>query len=116
MTYRVAFFPVMIAMAMLAPAAASERPSASAAQQVAQADGLTHSGTVTEVLHTAGYVYIQAEGKDGRTWIAAPTREVRTGSKVRWGAGAEMTNFQSKSLNRMFHQVVFVDRIEVSDR
>lgn len=75
---------------------------------------LTHAGIAVEILQTRNYVFIRAEGDGRHTWLAAPRQEVAVGSGLRWGDGVEMQDFKSKQLDRFFHTIMFIDRIEVA--
>jgi hypothetical protein len=48
------------------------------------------------------------KAEEGETWLAAPTMKVAKGAAVAWPDGLVMTNFHSKTLNRDFDKVVFV--------
>lgn len=77
---------------------------------------LTHRGVVAET-HVAGlYVYIRVDEEDGPLWLAAPKQDVPLGYELRWGDGVEMRDFTSIKLDRFFHRIVFVDRIETFPR
>ena len=64
------------------------------------------TGTVAETMSSGGYVYIKLEEQG--TWIAANTFAVSTGDKVQYSGGMEMNNFHSKSLDRTFESIFFV--------
>ncbi len=64
------------------------------------------TGTVAETMSSGGYVYIKLEEQG--FWIAANTFAVSTGDKVQYSGGMEMNNFHSKSLDRTFESIFFV--------
>lgn len=65
------------------------------------------SGRVLETVDSGGYTYINLE-KDGKnTWVAAPVMKVSVGQEVQLLPGAEMPNFNSKTLNRTFDKIIF---------
>jgi hypothetical protein len=74
----------------------------------------THQATVLHTFDTATYTYLEVRQADGATaWLAGPRTEVRQGQQVRYGEGAVMRNFYSKSLQRTFDEIRFVDRVVV---
>lgn len=76
-------------------------------------DALPNSGTVTEVHPAGSYTYLQVE-KDGiATWMAIPRRDVPVGARVRYSDGPLMVDFFSRSLNRNFEKVMFLQGVEV---
>lgn len=64
------------------------------------------TGTVAETMSSGGYVYIKLEEQG--IWIAANTFAVSTGDKVQYSGGMEMNDFHSKSLDRTFESIFFV--------
>ena len=73
----------------------------------------THPGTVIEVLPAGPYIYIHAKTAGGEEWLASNAMELKPGTPIKWNDGSVMTNYQSKSLNRTFDQVRFVEIVEV---
>lgn len=64
------------------------------------------TGIVANTMSSGGYVYIKLEEKG--IWIAANTFAVSTGDKIQYSGGMEMNNFHSKSLDRTFESIFFV--------
>ncbi len=86
-------------------------PSIGQGQAAPQAQ-MNHTGTVEEVLPASPYVYIRVkEGSDDK-WLAAPAADLKTGSTIRWPDGMPMKNFFSKTLQRNFDSVDFVEAVE----
>lgn len=88
----------------------------SAAQQaaIAAAKSLPKEGTVLEMMHAAGYTYMQVDvGADHPMWIAATMMRVQPQQKVKWTDAAMMKNFPSKSLHRTFDEILFVSNAQV---
>ena len=79
----------------------------------AESPKATHAGTVTEVLPAGPYVYIHAKAAEGEEWLAASALELKPGASIKWNDGSVMSNYQSKSLNRTFDKVRFVEVVEV---
>jgi hypothetical protein len=86
---------------------------ASGAQTQDSAASLTNLGTVVSTIDSAGYTYIEVEQEGKKVWLAASKVELAAGSPIRFGRGLPMTNFYSKSLQREFPEIFFVDRVEV---
>lgn len=73
---------------------------------------MNHSGTVAETIPAAGYVYIHVNGSEGDQWLAAPSTELKNGANIKWADGMLMQNFHSKTLNRTFDKIFFVQAVE----
>ena len=90
--------------------------SMSPAQQAAieAAKDLHREGTVVEMMHAAGYTYMQVDvGADKPMWIAATMMRVQPQQKVKWTDAAMMKNFPSKTLHRTFEEILFVSNAQV---
>jgi hypothetical protein len=74
---------------------------------------LVNSGKVLDVLDTDMYTYLQVTSNKGPVWIAAYKTEVAKGANVKFSNGVMMSKFTSKSLNRTFDQIVFIDTLKV---
>lgn len=72
---------------------------------------LTRKGRVLEVIDSPMYTYLQVSGDKDPVWLAAYKIDVSKGTVVRYSDGVAMSNFHSKSLNRTFDAIVFVDRV-----
>jgi len=64
------------------------------------------TGTVAETMTSGGYVYIKLEEQG--IWLAANTFAVSVGDKIQYSGGMEMNGFHSKSLDRTFESIFFV--------
>ena len=71
------------------------------------------SGTVLESIDTAGYTYVKVKTADKEIWAAAPQFKVAVGDSVIIPEGMAMTNYHSKTLNRDFDVVYFVNNVLV---
>ena len=71
------------------------------------------SGTVVETMDTAGYTYIQVDTGEEKIWAAAPQFNVSVGDPVILPEGMPMENHHSKTLDRDFDLVYFVDSVMV---
>ena len=72
------------------------------------------NGTVAETIDAGGYTYIRI--KDSDTWIATATMEVSEGDPIEYSGGAEMLDFHSKSLDRTFESIWFVQKVSITEQ
>ncbi|MDO8466075.1 MAG: hypothetical protein Q7S46_12635 [Gallionella sp.] len=73
---------------------------------------LTRKGKVLEVLDSSAYTYLKVTGDKAPVWLAAYKINIAKGAIVNYSDGVAMSNFHSKSLNRTFDTLIFVDRVE----
>lgn len=98
-----------------APAKA-EAPATKAAPAAADATKKAEpgwTGTVTDSIDAAGYTYVQVDTGKEKIWAAAPKVAVKVGDSVVVPKGMEMKDYHSKTLDRTFPSVYFVDSIMV---
>ena len=70
-------------------------------------------GEVKETMNSGGYTYLLVAAGDQTLWLAAPESEVEVGSTVAWNGGMRMVQFNSRSLNRTFDELYFIDMFVV---
>lgn len=93
-----------------APAAEAPQSAAPASGPVASAAATPNSGKIVQLEQGGGYTYAQVETAGGQqVWIAGGHIDVRPGDTVQWGDYAVMTNFNAKSLGRVFDEILFVN-------
>ncbi len=80
--------------------------------EVPVATRLPFLGSVLEVQRAPPYVYLFVDVNGNRGWVAGPAGEFRAGDKVRFGGGAMMANFFSKTLDKRFERVLFVAELQ----
>ena len=70
------------------------------------------TGAVAETMDSGGYTYVrlQAGGKDD-VWVAAPQFDAKVGETVSVSLDMAMQDFQSKTLNRTFPLLYFVQEV-----
>jgi len=90
-----------------APQAAPQQPAAPTAAAPGQ------SGTVTETMDAGGYTYVQVDTGTEKIWAAAPKFDVKVGDAVVVPQGMAMKDYHSKTLERDFPVVYFVDGVMV---
>ena len=69
-------------------------------------------GTVLETMNAGGYTYALIETESDQRWVASQQIPVEVGDVVQVSQGMPMQEFQSKSLNRTFDVVYFVDGMQ----
>ncbi len=91
-----------------APAEQAEAPT----QQAAPA-AQGQSGTVVETMSSGGYTYVLVDTGSAQIWAAAPEFTVAVGDEVGVPNGMVMKNHTSKTLDRTFEEILFVDAVMV---
>jgi len=121
------FFPVLISGLLLlpgcqrqeaepgadkpavAPAVTEQAPAAvSHVAKTAPVAGRIH-GKVIDVIEAAGYTYVQVDTGSQKLWAAGPSTSFQKGDMIAFSTGMPMKNFHSKSLDRDFDLLYFVD-------
>ena len=75
---------------------------------------LPKKGKVLSTIDATQYTYIEVVEDKKTVWLAAPTIAVKKNNIIRYDDGSEMTNFHSKTLNRTFPSIIFVNRVVLS--
>ena len=73
-----------------------------------------NTGKVLETMDASIYTYMQVTGPSGP--VAASKTKVAKGNTISYPDGAVMTNFTSKTMNRTFDKIIFVDKIKVEKK
>ncbi|MFA5516944.1 MAG: hypothetical protein WDA20_11720 [Desulfuromonadales bacterium] len=81
------------------------------AQAAPAAAGKT--GNVVETMNAGGYTYVQVDTGSEKIWAAAPEFAVAIGDPVVVPEGMLMTEHHSKTLDRTFEKIYFVDTVLV---
>ncbi|HIJ86848.1 MAG TPA: DNA-binding protein [Desulfuromonadales bacterium] len=99
-----------VTVASATPDKAATPATAPAADKAAQPAAVPLAGKVLETMDSGGYTYVYLEKKGGeKVWVATAATPVKVGSQMTFKGGAEMFNFESKSLKRTFDKIVFAD-------
>ena len=77
----------------------------------AKPEAIAHTATVLETISSAGYTYIRVEENNKTFWIALPEVKVSVGEKISFYEQMLMENFTSRTLNRTFDRILFVEAI-----
>ncbi|MES9871251.1 MAG: hypothetical protein ABW090_08465 [Sedimenticola sp.] len=72
---------------------------------------IPHTAKVLETMSSAGYTYIRVEEEGKAFWIALPQTQVSVGEEISFYEQMLMENFTSRSLNRTFDRILFVEAI-----
>ncbi len=70
-----------------------------------------HKAVVEEVLQVSQYTYVRVKEGDQDLWLAGNKIDVKTGAAVYYEGAMEMKNFESKTLNRKFDSIFFVQTL-----
>ncbi len=102
-----------IGLALLGPAhALAEKTGAGAV--AGQGAGMpANEGKVLSTLDAPGYTYMELANTEKKFWVAAPTMRVKVGDRVRFDQSLVMKNFNSKTHNRTFDQIIFANSATV---
>lgn len=69
-------------------------------------------GVVVDTLDGGGYTYLQIEDAKKKYWIAVEGLKIDKGTEVRFTEELRAKNFESKSLNRVFDEIVFASNLQ----
>ncbi len=70
-------------------------------------------GKVVETMEVASYTYVKFKTGDKNLWLATSKLDVKKGDLVSFEGGQLMHKFHSKSLNRTFDEIYFVNDVTV---
>jgi len=73
-------------------------------------------GKISNIISVPGYTYVEVETGDDKVWAAVPSTSVNIGDEVSFSTGIPMKNFYSKTLQREFGVIYFVDGFISNDR
>jgi len=105
---KLVFLLIVMLFSILA-CAQEEEKTANPHNNVANQNPGVRAGKVLDILDTEGYVYLQLEEKERTYWIAVPTMSIEKGEIVYFSKYMEMRDYHSKTLNRKFESVLFVE-------
>lgn len=71
--------------------------------------GPTVFGKITDVIAAAGYTYVEIDTGNGKVWAAGPETSLKVGDRTGFDTEMPMANFHSKSMNRTFPMIYFVN-------
>ena len=112
MKFLFTLFALVLAGTVVATTSMAAEPASKKAKQ--DFSQYPNAGTVLTVIDTDMYTYIEISGKtdkDPSVWLAVSKMKVAKGDAIRYGGGAVMSNFRSKTLNRTFQSITFSDKV-----
>lgn len=71
-------------------------------------------GIVTDSVNAAGYSFIHVDENGSSVWLAAPETPLDAGQAIEWSGGSLMRNFTSRTLDRVFEEIIFVGAVQGS--
>ncbi len=87
--------------------------SAVCASALFGAKGDVYTGVVIDILNGGGYTYLQIEDTFKKTyWAALEGVKIEKGTEVRFSEEMRIQNFESKSLNRTFDDIIFASNLQ----
>ena len=95
------------------PHGAAPAPGHGGAGSAPQPAAGAGTGKVLETMNSGGYTYVKVDVSGKEVWAAGPQTMVEVGDQVRFSGGAPMKDYHSKTLNRTFDTVYFVQKIAV---
>lgn len=105
--------PFIAAALMTCSLGAAQSVMAGPATQAVEVANL--HGPVVEVIEAAGYTYVAIDVDGEKVWAAGPAAPLQKGQVIGFSTKMPMANFRSKSLNRDFGTLYFVDGFITED-
>jgi len=75
---------------------------------------LTQKATVVSAIDVPQFTYLEVKQDNQTRWLAASTIAVKKGDVIQFDNGATMKDFNSKTLNRTFPSITFVNRVAIA--
>ena len=89
-------------------ASPSSTPQTAPSHTATPKAGQVH-GKVIDIIEASGYTYVQVDTGSNKLWAAGPSTPFSKGDMVAFDTSMPMNNFHSKSLDRDFNLLYFVD-------
>ncbi|HFQ13409.1 MAG TPA: DNA-binding protein [Gammaproteobacteria bacterium] len=90
------------------PQSAARTAAQKPARTATPAAGRIH-GKVVQTIEAPGYTYVQVDTGSEKFWAAGPATDFHPGDMIAFDTSMPMQNFHSKSLDRDFNLLYFVD-------
>lgn len=107
------FIPAAMALILFSSvtcaAPAAEGTAHPAMPNAPTAASLPNQGKVVSVIDASIYTYIEVAQGDKTIWLAAPAVALKKDDNIRFSDGMEMKDFHSKTLDRTFPSIIFVN-------
>ncbi len=94
-----------------AAATAATAPEQLQGSAASSSDADVFTGTIIETMNAGGYTYAHLKNGTGDAWIAAPEFDAKMGEPISAALDMPMRDFQSRTLNRTFPLLYFVQEI-----
>lgn len=69
-------------------------------------------GKVTDIINSGGYTYAEVDTGEKKVWAAGPVTPLKKGDMIAFSTRMPMNNFHSKSMQRDFSVVYFIDQFK----
>lgn len=73
----------------------------------------SQKGTVVSIINVPQFTYLEVRQDSQTRWIAASTVDAKKGDAIEFDSGSTVANFNSKTLNRTFPSITFVNHVTV---
>jgi len=93
---------------IIGPSDAADQATVGQSQQTAPP---RIEGQVSDTISVPGYTYVEVDTGSDKSWAAVPGTSVNIGDQVSFSMVAPMHNFYSKTLQRNFPVIYFVDHL-----
>ena len=103
------FFCLLLLNAGMVTSAVAKQEQTEQGQQSQVPENLMY-GKVTEIIEASGYTYAEVDTGKKRVWAAGPVTPLKAGDMIAFPTTMPMENFHSKSMNRDFAILYFVNR------
>ena len=87
------------------------KPATAAAKEASPRGGVAGAGKVLETMDSGGYTYVKLQMGADPVWAAGPMTAVKVGDMVTIGQAMPMRDFYSKTLDRTFDTIYFVQTL-----
>lgn len=74
----------------------------------------SQKATVVSTIDVPQFTYIEISQNGANRWLAAKTVALKKGDVIKFDSGSTMENFNSKSLNRTFPSITFVNTVSIA--
>ena len=115
------FFPLLFALTVFSASAVAQglpsgHPSVgtNSAGKGAPEAQLPQKAQVLSTISAPPYTYLEVVQNKKTLWLAANAIAAKKDDVIRFDNGMVMTNFHSRTLNRTFPSVVFVNRVVIT--
>lgn len=77
---------------------------------------LSQKATVVSVIDIPQFTYLEVKQNKQTRWLASKTIAAKKGDVIQFDEGSTMTDFNSKSLNRSFPSITFINQATIVKR